>query len=357
MPRIRIGIIGCGSITQIMHLPYLWGLRDSFEIAGLCDVSPRLLNHLGDDYGVKRRTTDYRELLQGGLDAVLIATTGSHAPCAVAAAGAGVHVLVEKPMCYTLREADAVLDAVRQAGVKLMVAHMKRYDPGYRYGREQVRQMTDLRYIQVHHFHPHNHLYLAHHPVARFDDVPPEVWQRLRDEDEALVSEAVGAEAPQIVRQAYRVMINSMIHDASNLHGLMGPPERVAAADIWKEGRCISALLQYPGDVRCVCAWIDVPDLRDFRQELSFYGSNRRVHICFPSPFLRSAPTPVVVQGMEDGVCYRKEILVSYEEAFKQELRHFHDCITNDRQPETSAEESREHLLLFQDIVRRYLGA
>ena len=59
---IGVGVIGCGEIAQLMHLPYIHELPD-LRIAGLCDLSPGTLAALGDHYGVATRTTDYRELL------------------------------------------------------------------------------------------------------------------------------------------------------------------------------------------------------------------------------------------------------------------------------------------------------
>ncbi|MCY4111606.1 MAG: Gfo/Idh/MocA family oxidoreductase, partial [Chloroflexi bacterium] len=73
MSRLRIGVIGCGGIAQIQHLPHLVELRDEFEIAGLCDLSRELLDHVGDAYGVppERRHVDYRELVaRADIDAV-----------------------------------------------------------------------------------------------------------------------------------------------------------------------------------------------------------------------------------------------------------------------------------------------
>jgi Oxidoreductase family, NAD-binding Rossmann fold len=132
MDRLRVGVIGCGLIAQVMHLPHLRELDDRFEIAALCDLSRQVLDALGAYYGVTRRVTDWRELVAlPDVDAVLVCTTGSHAPQAIAAAEAGKHVLVEKPMCLTLREADAMIAAAERTGVTLMVAYMKRYDPGY----------------------------------------------------------------------------------------------------------------------------------------------------------------------------------------------------------------------------------
>src|SRR5215467_12352797 len=142
--RLRVGVIGCGTVAQIMHLPYLRSLPDHYQIAAISDLSPGLLKAIGESYGVPedRRFTDYRALLATDVDAVIVLSSGSHAPQILAAAAAGKHILVEKPLCFTLREADEIIAAVRKANVTLMVAYMKRYDPGYRYAQQLVKQMN-----------------------------------------------------------------------------------------------------------------------------------------------------------------------------------------------------------------------
>ena len=66
MSRLRVGVIGCGGIAQIQHLPHLVELSSDFEIAGLCDLSRELLAHVGAAYGVppERQHVDYQELVE-----------------------------------------------------------------------------------------------------------------------------------------------------------------------------------------------------------------------------------------------------------------------------------------------------
>src|SRR5882724_5708046 len=140
MSRLKIGIIGCGAIAQIQHLPHLRELDDQFEIGGLADLSPKLLEAVGADYGVppKSQFLDYRELLQSDVDGVIVCPSGSHAAPSIAAAEAGKHVFVEKPMCTTVREAQAMVAAADQAGVVLQVGYMKRHEPAYQFAQARV---------------------------------------------------------------------------------------------------------------------------------------------------------------------------------------------------------------------------
>jgi len=67
--KIRVGVVGCGLVAQIAHLPYLQELSHLFEISALCDLSPGLIGELGRRYDVPGRYQDYRELLEHDLDA------------------------------------------------------------------------------------------------------------------------------------------------------------------------------------------------------------------------------------------------------------------------------------------------
>src|ERR1700737_2308836 len=111
--RLKIGVIGCGAIAQIQHLPHLRELSDEFSIGGLADLSPRLLEAVGEEYGVpaERRFLDYHDLVRSDVDGVIVCPSGSHAPPTIAAAEYGKHVFVEKPMCTTVREAEAMVAA------------------------------------------------------------------------------------------------------------------------------------------------------------------------------------------------------------------------------------------------------
>ena len=72
MKRIRIGVIGCGLIGQMMHLPHLKELHELYDLVALCDVSPGTLGYVADYYHVSKRFTDHHALLKEPLDAVVV---------------------------------------------------------------------------------------------------------------------------------------------------------------------------------------------------------------------------------------------------------------------------------------------
>src|SRR5436305_14850453 len=96
--RLKVGVIGCGVIAQVMHLPHLLELDELFELAAMCDISEPTARACAERYGNPKTFTRWEEMLSEPLDAVLVLTSGSHAPAGIAAARAGLQVMVEKPM-------------------------------------------------------------------------------------------------------------------------------------------------------------------------------------------------------------------------------------------------------------------
>jgi predicted dehydrogenase len=360
MARIRIGVVGCGLIAQVMHLPYLRELHERFELAALCDVSPGTLRYVGDHYGVTRRFADHRDLLREPLDAVLVASADSHGQVVVDALRAGKHVLTEKPLCYTLAEADEVLAAHRTAGTVCMVAYMKRYDPAYRYVEPLVHGMRDLQAIEITVLHPSEANQIGHHDVRRILDVPEPLRDRVRADQDRLIEEAIGAFTPLERRVFAGNLLSTLVHDVNVLRGLSGDPAEVLFTDVWAGGESMLSVLRYPSGVRATIALHYLPDLAHYQETVAYYGRAERIQLTFPSPFFRNAPTGIIVESMESGRAAEKRVTASMDEAFKEELRHFADCVRTGARPDTTPEEARGDVALLHRIfhaIRRPLVA
>lgn len=365
MDRLRVGVIGCGAIAQMMHLPYLRELDDRFQIAALADIDQFVLAEVGRRYGVSRLFTDANDLLAEPLDAVFILTSGDHAPITLAALEGGLHVLVEKPMAYTPRETDEILAAAERAGTTLMVAMMKQYDPGYQRGVELVRELRDLRYVNATTLEADGSAYMAHHPIVRGTPREPlpetygpdlfiPVQQAiLGSQPRDLLREATGSDDPSVLT-AYFLLIASSIHDICALRGALGQPEAVLSAHLWAGGTSFTATLAYANDVRANYTWTMIPYVRNYAETFAFYGSDGRVRITFPSPYLRNAPTYVDIERMAGGELQQTRLTVSYEEAFKRELLEFADCVRTGRPPLTNGAGFRQDLEVLTAIARRF---
>ena len=352
MARIRVGVVGCGLIAQMMHLPHLAELNDLYEVVALCDVSPGTLRHVGERYGIGHRHTDLRDLLREPLDAVFVLSGGSHAPAILAALAAGKHVLTEKPLCFTLREADEILDAHKRAGTVCMVAYMKRYDPGLRYAEPLIRNLNGLQTIHITILHPSEANQVAHHDIRRFRDVPAETAARLRVEEDTLIREAIGDFTALERRVFAESLLSTLVHDINLLRGLSGDPAEILFTDVWSGGDSLMTCLRYASGVRAIISLQYLWDLAHYEETVAYLARADRIRLVFPSPFFRNMPTAVTVEGMEEGRPYEKRIIASMREAFKEELLHFAACVQQATTPTTTPEEARGDVALLHQIFR-----
>jgi predicted dehydrogenase len=350
MARLKVGVIGCGLVAQVMHLHYLRELAEQFEIAALCDVSAEARDACARDYGVARRYDDWHALLAADIDAVLVLTSGSHAPIAIAAARAGKHVLVEKPLCFSVEEGQAMIAAAERAGVVLMVAYNKRYDPAYRRLQDAAKELRDLRLVRVTTLESPLQPYVAQYRLHAGGGVPADIAAALAADDASRITSAIG-EADRLSRRAYHlVLLDSMVHEFNAIRGVLGEPDRLDFADIGEHG--LTAVLRF-GETRCILAWVDLPGIARYQMEFSFFAPDRRLTLSFPSPFLRSMPSLLITETGECGSAQaaRSEEVVSYAESFKNELIHFHDCVTAGTAPITPAADALRDIALCQAVV------
>lgn len=339
-----------------MHLPYLTELRDRFELAGLCDLSADVAAGCAERYGVRHVHTRWEDLLGEELDAVMVLTSGDHAPIAVGAAERGMHVFVEKPMALASHEGARMIEAAERAGVVLMVGTMKRYDPAYERLAALLADVEDLRFVRVTTLESPFAPYVAHYPLITADPPPSELLAELQDADARVVESAL-PDADEQTRWCYRwLLLDNLIHEFNVLRGVLGEPTEVRSADL---SRGYVGLQLRFGTIDCQLSWVDLPGIARYKQEFAFYAPDRRITLELPSPFLRSMPSRLFVEDGEPGTTHswQREELVSFEEAFKRELIEFSDCIATGREPRTSGSDGMGDLLLCESVVRAHLGA
>jgi predicted dehydrogenase len=134
---IRIGIIGCGSVTQQYHLPAI-AVCPAFRIAALADTNAELLSRVCAAWSVAAAATDYRDVRD--VDAVLIATPHAlHAPMCEHFLDRGVHVLVEKPMVIRSADAERLVALADERRAVFAVGVFRRYYPISTFMRDALR--------------------------------------------------------------------------------------------------------------------------------------------------------------------------------------------------------------------------
>jgi predicted dehydrogenase len=351
--RLNVGVIGLGEVAQIIHLPILEALADRYRIAALCDVSPTLLAAMGERYRVeeRHRYASLHDLVaQPDLDAVFVLSSDEyHAEAVIAAAGHGKHVLVEKPMCLSPAEAEAIIAARDAAGVQVMVAYMRRYAPAFTAAVEELRRLDGITYVRVRDIIGRNRLIIDQAAtVLRPDDIPPELQQDRAERGARLVHEAIGEASPEVV-STYRFLCGLGSHDLSAMRELIGFPRGVAAARAWNGGRFLAAILEYDGF--CAVFECGVDDQVRFDAHLEVYGSTRSIRVQYDTPYIRHLPTTMVIEETVGETFHQSVTRPTYTDPYTHELKYFHEIVTTGSSPKTTPEDFQDDLRLFRMIV------
>ncbi|HYG75401.1 MAG TPA: Gfo/Idh/MocA family oxidoreductase [Planctomycetota bacterium] len=369
---IRIALVGCGSIAQIMHLPYLTELSDTFELVGLCDVSRGVLDYCGERYHVppKARFMSVEKMLEATAPDALLVCDRLHSEPSIAALKAGCHVLCEKPMAHSLPECDAMLDAQARSGKTLMIAYMKRFDPNYEYAQARVAKMKDIFHVRAHDFVGPNNAFTGDiHDVRVFKDITDtsadrKIAQRMQ--------EAIGTEL-RPYNYCYLMLLYLCSHDLAILRGMFGSPKRITGALLNAKGKCFHALLDYGDEMSGVFEFGEM-EIKKFDEELAVYSKTEVLKVQFPSPYIPYAATEVEIWEAEGpGRDQRPErpdlpegpagqglkvsrVLASYDEAFRRELLHFAHCVRTGETPRTTPEDGREDVRLCIEMCKKAMG-
>ena len=152
---------------------------------------------------------------RAALDAVVVCSpAGTHAEVVLAALEAGLHVFVEKPMCVTLADADAIIAARDRAGKVVQVGTMKRYDPAVEAMLAALPgSAVDLRYVSVVVNDPEFEPYFVPGEIVRGSDVPARVDRCDPPQEAEQVAAAVGSDPEAWCARSRESFLGSLLHD------------------------------------------------------------------------------------------------------------------------------------------------
>lgn len=140
MTKIRVAVIGCGSIAKHRHL-IEYNNNPHVEIVAVSDINEARVKETAEKYHAKAYTS-YEALLESeNIDAVSVCLPNYlHAPVSIAALNAGAHVLCEKPMATSREEAEQMIEAAKRNNKKLMIGHNQRFVSSHQKARKLIEQ-------------------------------------------------------------------------------------------------------------------------------------------------------------------------------------------------------------------------
>jgi hypothetical protein len=236
----------------------------------------------------------------------------------------------------------------------VQVGYMKRFDPAYERLLDELPCTSEgLRHIAVAVNDPDFRPFFAPDELVR-GDVPPEVLEAGRRAERRQVEQAVGKQSPEAAGAFTDSFLGSLVHDVNLVHGVLERlgeplPVEVVGGAWWAAGRALTASVRLAGDARWDCTWLSLPDVHEYREfhQYAFADSIRR--LTFPSPYLKGAPTRYERVAGDAAIAHAR-----YEESFRRELVHFHECITGGTPCRTPPEQARLDIEL---LTRMFLAA
>lgn len=329
--EIGFGVIGAGGIARNAHLPSLKRIPEA-RIIAVCRRTEEKVRSVAEQFGARDWYTDYNELLeQDNVEVVIISTPPKfHAEIGIAAAEAGKHILCEKPLARTLDEADRMIQAARAGGVKLGVAEMKRFNPGFRKAKSILEEGVIGRPFMTRY---HNSYYEPH--VRKSWWVDPEM--------------SGGGE-----------MMNELTHQVNTLRWMLGEVTEVSAMSNhpWgppPEDNAIVTLRFEDSTIAVVTiSWMNkeynltfpAPLDHAWDERIDIFGTEGAIRIHTPFTYWR-VPIELGVYTEKDVAGFNRGwnlVRCPETEHYVEQLRHFIRCIRGQEACEVSGEEGRADL-------------
>ena len=341
---VRLGVAGLGTVAQTLYLPLIARRPAWWRISAVCDASATVLECLGDQLALDpsaRHLRLDRMLDAKGIDAVILLTSGSHGRAARAILDAGLFLLCEKPLAFTVAEADAL-----EQDERLQLGYMKVLDPAVERARQFAGSLGPLRSAEVTVLHPSQDRQLAHlGPLVRplpTEALPP---------DDYLLQRALGDSAPALGALYSDVLLGSIVHELAVLDTLVGGLTTVDRATIWPTD-------VFPGSVelegpigergRASIRWHFLPDRPTYREEVSLHFDDGSLSIVFPSPFWLDTPTTLRIAERDGRAGERVIHHRSPQASFDRQLLAFHKLVTTGGRPAVGVAMGRRHIELCQ---------
>jgi len=330
LDKIGVVAVGAGYATEYLHLPRLVNISQ-VRVVAIVSRSEERAKLLAKRFGVETWYKDLNQALRREDVHVVVINlpTFLHKEYVVAAAEAGKHILCEKPMAMTLKEADEMIDAVESAGVKLMIAHVLRFWPDY----VKVKQLVQEGYV-------------GEAVAARAIRIPGPGYPW-----EGMPKEARGTPHWKAEAEKGGGVLDLQIHDIDYLRFLFNSPIEVVSA---VGGRLAGKTIDAPdhsfaifklkdGKVWQVTAsWVR-PIECPFIQSLEVFGSEGYLT-------LDNRTSPSLTLHAKDGTTLRIE--PPKTDGYMEEIEHFVKCVLESRNPSITPEDSRASLEASLAVVK-----
>lgn len=324
---LRIGMIGCGGISN-HHAKRIKEIKDA-QIVHVSDVDSAAAEKMAAEYPPAKHSTDYRQLLDNKeVDAVFVCLpTFLHHDAVLAAAEAGKHIFCEKPIAMTADDADEMIEACANAGVKFMIGFVRRFDMHWGKVREIILRGEIGRPV------------LWRHCSA--SGGPTRAWFLDREKGGG-------------------PLIDGAVHDYDFLRSTFGDARRVfGSMKTYKSDSTAldtgTGVVQFKsGDEAMLCWSWGLPKGCRGEYLIDVLGPKGTILFSAPPDKLPAGADPKTHAGVtvigENGD--QKVELYEKKDMFLDQNRHFVDCVLNNKQPLPTGKDGKKALEIGLGILK-----
>jgi predicted dehydrogenase len=350
LSKIRLGYVGCGFMAQKVHIPNFMAIPEC-ELMALAEVRQALGRKVQKRLGIPKLYADHQAMLADpDLEAIAVSagfvTQGEIARDALEA---GKDVFMEKPMAITLAQADAILEAARQSGKRLMVGYMKRYDAGNELVKARLDEfkasgeLGPITYIRNHGFCG-EWIFNLDTPMDSTDEPMPHASVQGPDW------------LPQEFLNQYIGYLQQYTHNINLLRWFLdaGDKAQVRVVDLDDDGYTGLVILDIAG-TRAVIESGRVSHYR-WDEHTQIYFRHGWIKTWAPPILLKQTPAEVEIYRAGEVQTFERPIpQPMWTWSYKREAEHFIQCLLTGQPFRSSGEDTRTDVRLFEDIFRMYL--
>ncbi|KAK2877238.1 hypothetical protein FQN49_001313 [Arthroderma sp. PD_2] len=361
---VKIGIIGCGEVCQVIHIPNFLHLSDLFTVTYLCDVSAGALEHCKNKIVNPNvhTTKNAEELCQSQeVDVVFVSSNDAyHVAHILLGLRYNKFVFCEKPMALSIRDAEAVLEAEKHSSGRVMVGYMRRYAGAFLDAINEIGGMGEIYHATVRDILGPNSGFISQSGTfpRKFSDHSEndavELATRTSKALEQALTVELGIPVTPTTANMWKHLTGLASHDLSAMRECLGAPHRVLGASICSDTgpQFWSALLKYPGFAVCYeSGWDEIPR---FDASIEVFGKTKTVKVCYDTPYVRGLPTTMVVRQLgSNGEYIESTVRRTYEDPFTLEMKELYGAVVDGKKViKTTAADAMADIKIFQMIMK-----
>lgn len=348
----QLGLIGCGEIAQIMHLPHISSI-EGVTVRAIADISKERVEQIDERYNIPNRYEEGSRLIEeqrDEIDGLVVCTPPhTHTELGVQTLNAGLPLFIEKPLAVTPDDAQKLTKRAQKADVTTMVGYMKRYDPAYQLFQETVKKEETIRYVDAYDVDPMHPRIIQ----TMYDIVPGSIPETVAEDSDQRrtkqAKEAVGVDS-DFLADNYLYHLEHICHDVNLLYGLFGKVVEIEHVSLGSDGAFLTTELRYENSNKCHL--VSGRTNREwFEEYIRIDTPEQMLRIDFSNPYIRDSPTEVTVKTGTDEVEKRTQVPTT-EEPFKREIRAFVESIHGEKENLTPFEDAAQDVELVSDIFK-----